>query len=101
VDVGDVTVETFAGREGQRFWIKFSDAELDLELAEVNRVPDDWGRPPEREPFAVVFHGTLEHVLPQQIWPVDHEELGRIEMFLAPIGPTDTNDAMQYEAVFS
>jgi hypothetical protein len=101
VDIGDVTVETFAGRIGERFWITFSDAELDLTLMEVKRAPEHWGRTDQREPFSVLFHATLEHVLPGATWPVEHDELGQLELFLGPIGPDDKNEAMRYEAVFS
>jgi hypothetical protein len=101
VEIGDITVETFAGREGQRFWITFTDAELDLELATVTRAPEHYGSTGKRDPFSVIFHGTLEHVLPAQIWPVQHEELGTMEFFLVPLGPNEAGEAMRYEAVFN
>ena len=96
-----MTVETFAGREGERFWIAFSDADLDLTLVDVTRAPEHWGRTEKREPFSIKFHATLEHVLPARTWPVEHEELGTLEMFLSPLGPDDEAEAMRYEAVFS
>ena len=98
MDVAGITVETFAGREGQAFTIQFADARLELTLAEVTPSPGHWGSA-EREQFAVVFEGPLEHQLPQQIWPLDHEELGRLPIFLVPIEATD--QAMRYQAVFS
>ena len=99
MDIADVTVETFAGREGEVFSIGFADATLELTLAEVNRGPDEWGRGGRREPFDVVFHGPLPHVLPQSVWPLDHDELGRLELFLVPLGPA--GDAVRYQAVFT
>ena len=99
MDIGDVTVETFAGREGQAFTIQFADARLELTLAEVGRPPEHWGRSERRAPFSVVFRGPLEHVLPQRVWPLDHEELGQLELFLVPIEPKDGD--MRYEAVFT
>ena len=99
MDIGDVTVETFAGREGEAFTIQFADAKLELTLAEVTRPPEDWGRSDRREPFSLMFHGPIEHVLPQRVWPLDHEELGRTELFLVPMEPED--GAMRYEAVFT
>ena len=99
MELSDVTVETFAGREGQRFWIRFSDGTLELTLAAVEGQPEHWGSTEAREPFSITFHGPLEHVLPPRIWPVEHEELGRLEMFVVPIGPEA--DAMRYQAVFS
>jgi hypothetical protein len=99
VDIGDVTVETFAGREGQPFTIQFADALLELTLAEVSRMPGEWGHADRREPFSVAFTGPVEHILPQSVWPLDHDELGRIELFLVPIEPKD--GVARYEAVFT
>ena len=99
MDIADVTVETFAGREGETFSIQFADATLDLTLASVERSPEPWGRTDMREPFSLAFDGPLEHVLPQQIWPLDHDEIGRLDVFLVPLGPA--GDAARYEAVFT
>jgi hypothetical protein len=101
VDLDAITVDTFEGREGQRFWIEFMDGELDLTLASVTRAPDNYASTGKRHPFSPIFHGTLEHVLPQQVWPLNHDELGATEMFLVPIGPDDGGGAMRYEAVFN
>ena len=98
MDVADISVETFAGREGQAFTIQFPDAQLALKLAEVAPSPGHWGKA-ERQPFSIVFDGPAEHPLPQQVWPLDHEELGRLEIFLVPIEPED--GAMRYQAVFA
>jgi hypothetical protein len=42
-------------------------------------------------------------VLPAQIWPLEHEELGTIELYLVPVGPAEEPgvEAMRYEAVFN
>jgi hypothetical protein len=101
VDIGDVTVETFTGREGQPFAIQFADAKLELTLAEVVRAPGDWGRTDRREPFSLLFHGPLEHMLTQQIWWLDHDELGRLGMFLVPLAAKQDEGVAVYEAVFN
>jgi hypothetical protein len=101
VDIGDVTVETFAGREGQAFTIQFADAQLELTLAEIVRPPGDWGRTDKREPFSVRFDGPAEHMLPQQTWPLDHDELGRLDVFLVPIEAKEDGTVVVYEAVFN
>ena len=98
MDIAEVTVETFAGREGETFSIRFDDATLELTLASVKRAPEEWGRA-ERDPFSIVLHGPLEHALPQRIWPLDHAELGRLELFLVPLGPE--GGVMRYQAVFN
>jgi hypothetical protein len=99
MDIADVTVETFAGREGEMFSIEFSDATLELTLVTVERSPGEWGRTDVREPFSLEFDGPVEHLLPQRIWPLDHDELGRLDVFLVPLGPE--GDALRYEAVFT
>ena len=101
MDIGDVTIETFAGREGETFAIKFADATLELTLASVDRYPEEWGRGEKREPFSIILHGPLEHVLPQQAWPLEHAELGRLDVFLTPLGPDDEGGLMRYQAVFA
>ena len=102
MDIGEVTVETFAGREGETFSIQFADAKLELTLAAVEGMPEEWGRTDKREPFTLTFHASAEHVLPQQIWPLDHAEIGRLEIFLVPLGPADDDpQRMRYEAVFT
>ena len=101
MDIGDATVETFTGREGQPFTIQFADARLELTLAEIVRPPGDWGRTDTREPFSLMFHGPAEHVLPQQVWPLDHEELGRLEVFLVPVELRADEGVSVYEAVFN
>jgi hypothetical protein len=101
VDVGDVTVETFAGREGETFAMLFDDGTLELELISVDQAPEEWGRSERRAPFSVIFHGTPEHVLPQQIWKLEHPELGALDVFVVPIGPDAESGRMRYQAVFT
>ena len=99
MDIGEVTAETFAGREGETFSIAFADAVVELRLAAIERAPGHWGRSDRREPFSIALTGPRAPVLPQQIWPLDHEELGRLELVLVPLGEQD--GLMRYEAVFT
>jgi hypothetical protein len=99
VEIADVTHETFAGREGETFAVRFADGSIELTLRQVTVSPDHWGRTDRREPFSLELEGSGEHMLPQGIWPLDHEELGRLELFVVPLGPED--GAMRYEVVFT
>lgn len=101
MDIDDVTIETFAGREGETFAIEFADGTLELALASVDGLPEEWGRMDKRAPFSVQFHGPIERILPQRMWPLDHEELGRLEIFLVPLGPDEEQTQQRYEAVFT
>ena len=50
-----------------------------------------------REPFALFFRSAGPPI--QRIYPVTHEKLGTLEIFLVPIG--ENEDGLLYEAVFT
>ena len=88
-DLENLTVADFAPLLHQRF--RVADA-FDAELVEVTEIPR---QPGGRAPFSLVFAGGPTPPLPQRIYPVHHEELGTLEIFLVPIAPE------RYEAVFA
>lgn len=84
---------------------------FDVELAEVTeaaKVTEASGAPADgpRRPFSVLFHGPIEPVLPQRVYRLEHDDLGQLELFIVPVGPTEPSGpgarptAMRYEAVF-
>ena len=101
MDIEDVTVETFAGREGETFAIRFDDGTYEMTLASVDRMPEEWGRTDVREPFSVIFHGPVEHLIPQDTWALEHDELGTLELFVVPLGPEGEDGPLRYQAVFT
>lgn len=68
---------------------------LDLELIDV--VKKDMS--PRMESFSLIFRGPGEHCLPQKMHTLDHEKLGRLALFLVPIGMDAKG--LCYEAVFN
>ena len=70
---------------------------LDVVLVQATALAHGEGRP--RTPFSLVFRGPLRPVMPQQIYRIEHAELGALDIFLVPIGP-DAH-GMRYEAVFT
>ena len=100
----DFTVDTFAGRVGERFRIKVDEATaVDAELVEAAAVQPTSGvpvaTPGGRTPFSIVFRGPQEPLLPQSIYPFEHAELGAFEIFIVPIGRDA--DGVRYEAIFT
>jgi hypothetical protein len=97
--VESFTVDTFAGRIGERFLVRLEpDETTELELVEASGV----GPPPQsgqRTPFSLVFRGPADPVLPQRIYEFAHDELGALEIFIVPIGHDESGTS--YEAVFS
>ena len=92
----NVTVDSFEGRVGDRFDLDADGETHELTLDECKRLGS---AALEREPFSLVFRGPREPVLPQRTYPLSHEGLGRLEIFLVPIAQDD--DGTRYQAIFS
>ena len=68
---------------------------IEVELIEVV----DGFEVPGQDSFSAVFRGPLEAFFPQGTYLLEHERLGRFELFLVPIR-RDT-EGFAYEAVFN
>ena len=92
-----LSVDDFTPRVGEAFEVDLGDqGRIPLTLASTEERPT--GTSDLRAPFSLLFRGPCEPALPQMIYPVANAELGRLEIFLVPVGPQ--GDAMRYEAVF-
>ena len=89
----------FSGRIGEGFLVPFVDGSIVLTLAEATSLAREESPGPRRSPFSLVFRGPLSPVLPQRTWPLEHASLGRLEIFIVPIGPDASG--MRYEAIFN
>jgi hypothetical protein len=88
-----LTVAHFSALRGDRFRITPPDVRpFDVELIEVTEIARE---PRGRAPFSLVFQGGPSPPLPQQIYRVEHKQLGAMEIFLVPIAPD------RYEALFA
>lgn len=74
-------------------------AELPGELVAVRLLPDTPGRPNPRPPFALVVRARTPHHLPQGLFAVILGQLGRLDVFLVPVGRYA--DGLLLEAVFN
>ena len=95
-----LTLETCAPLLGQGFLLHpgVGAAPRELSLLEASSLGNP--RPGVREPFSLIFvDATPQSVLPQQIYLLEHAALGKLELFLVPIGPGASG--MQYQAIFS
>lgn len=100
-DLAQVTAELFAPHVGETFAVRPTgqpELRLELELTEA-RALRDAAAGGGRAPFALTFSGPPEQLLTQQIVPLEHATLGRLELFLVPLA-LDAGGA-RYEAVFS
>ena len=71
-------------------------SQFEVELAEVSAT-DNPG--PSRSQFSLLFRGGPSPPLPQGIRTLEHARLGRLELFLVPLGPDASGQ--RYEAVFT
>lgn len=72
---------------------------LELELTEVKGY---LSRPNEQtgmERFSAFFHGPADRQLTQAIYPLEHDVMGKFELFLVPIARDERG--FRYEAVFN
>lgn len=94
-----LTAEHFQPHVGTAFRIDFTDhAPVGLVLVQVDAHGGP-AAPGGRQPFSLVLQGPLTPVLPQRIYPLQHAELGVLEIFIVPLGPDAS--VMRYEAVFT
>ncbi len=100
----DVTLATFEPHLGSSFTVEIEDdTRVELRLIEASALgaPPDRaaGAPTARDPFSVVFRGPRRPVLAQRIHPLQHPSLGRLDIFIVPIGPD--REGMCYQAIFT
>jgi hypothetical protein len=97
-----LTATSFAPAVGDTFVLDAGDAgPLELELLESRlHDPDAPAQDPSgaRAPFTLLFRGPFEPILPQRIYALEHRELGKLELFLVPVGRDEHGTS--YEAVF-
>ena len=97
-----LTLETFREQLGKGFRLDPGEGApaLDLVLAEARDLTRaDGAHGPRRNPFSLVFLGPTRPILPQRIYPLTNDAMGRIEIFLVPIGADA--QGVRYEAVFN
>jgi hypothetical protein len=100
VNLETLTDGDFGVRVGESFRIRLASGELlGAILAEVTAHPYLPPLPDRRRGFSIVFESDRPGHLPQGIYPVEHDQMGTVELFLVPIGRRA--GGMRYEAVFN
>jgi hypothetical protein len=94
LEIQSAVASTFAEHLNSTFRLHYHPATTELELIEVS----------DRSThghinFTLLFRAPLQPLLPQQIYPVRHDRLGRFDLFIVPV-KRDAN-GLYYEAVFN
>jgi len=95
----NLALRDFLERVGEEFRLEGPSGAVPLTLVEIVDLARRENPGPRRSPFSLVFRGPAQPVLPQRTYPLENAALGRLEIFLVPIGPDAAG--MRYEAVFN
>ena len=94
---GQLTEASFNENLNTKFSITFDEKTVELELVEIK--PYGNGPDSSMERFSIYFEGPAQPQLPQQTYQMDHELMGRVEIFIVPIAGDEK--VVRYEAVFN
>jgi hypothetical protein len=99
VDLATLTHEQFSALVGSAFQVQLAEStEITFTLAEAKKLSA--ARPCQRAPFSLILRpADPQFHAPQQIFPLTHPQLGRLEIFMVPIKPDATG--ARFEAVFT
>jgi hypothetical protein len=101
MDLGTARLTDFAPWLGTEFRVADdSGSEATLELVEANSLTA-WRGAPRSEPFSLIFRGSPDRPLDQRIHTIEHDRLGRLDLFLVPIGPGSDGRGPYYQAIFN
>lgn len=94
------TQESFSRHLNTKFRVEVeAPRPVELELIAVNSRPSDAGEHQGMERFSAVFVGPPDLYLPQQTYPLSHDEMGDLQIFLVPVGRDE--QGFRYEAVYN
>lgn len=98
-----LTREQFQPQIGTAFAIPLKDGTNHaIELTEVRDVFVGGNREGKRQAFALTFVGEKQRYLTQGTYPLLHDSLGRLDIFLVPLGPDAKHGGrIGYEAIFT
>ena len=105
VPVKELTLETFLPHVKTNFRLLLDDGKaLELHLAEATQITGAHNRVPNKngmvqDVFSLMFDGPEQPVLPQRCYPVEHEKIGRFELFVVPV--EKITGGIRYQVVFN
>ena len=76
-----------------------AETRADLELVEVKVYTSRHEEQSGMERFSIYFTGPADPHLSQQLYAIQHDEMGEFEMFLVPLSRNE--EGSRYEAVFN
>ena len=94
------TEESFSKHIDTKFRVQLEAPQpVELKLVEVRRYTSGSNEQGGMERFSAFFYGPPDIFLQQGMYPLRHEEMGDIEIFLVPVGQDERG--FRYEAVYN
>jgi hypothetical protein len=101
VDLGTASRSDFAPWIGTEFRVTTEPGTaITIELVEASALTAR-AHLPRPEPFSLIFRGVNCRPLDQRIHTLEHDRLGRLEIFLVPIGLGADGNGPYYQAIFN
>jgi len=94
-----VSLEEFASAANQGFDLALGESSTPLTLVEMKPLPVQPYPGMMRAPFSLIFRGASPVVLPQKLYSLNNATLGRLELFLVPVGRD--REGVLYQALFN
>ncbi len=101
MDLSTASLADFGPWVGTEFRVKAEPGySIAVELVETASLTASGSRP-GRQPFSLIFRGPQDRRLEQRIHQLEHDRLGRLGLFLVPIGPGADGNGPYYQAIFN
>ncbi len=94
-----LTFESFSPHLNSIFALGVGDSTVELTLTQAAKQPVVPYPGMMREPFSLFFRSGTPVVLPQRLYPFKHDSLGKLDIFIVPIGRDP--QGVVYQAVFT
>lgn len=100
MDLKEFTYDNLLPQVGTVFRIAFPDRTVELTLSRVDLLREKHtSKRLYRDSFSLIFQGPTDVMLPQGMYPLDHQALGEQKIFIVPIATAE--GGFEYEAVFT
>ena len=93
-------IQRFASVANQTFDLAIGEASMTLTLIDVRPLPIEQAMPGAvRQPFSLLFRSASPVVLPQRIYWMENATMGKLGIFIVPIGRDQAG--VTYQAIFN
>jgi hypothetical protein len=94
-----LTEAEFSKHVGSKFALSLDQQAIELELLEVKGYLPGPNDQTGMERFSAFFEGPGAIYLPQAVYSLEHDQMGKFEIFLVPVSQNERG--FRYEAVFN